>query len=174
MIDRDYYIQTKTIRVVCCLILASMMACAHGYGPRFPHSLILESAAGGRINFAHCEGKVTLVDFFTTWSQTSMVCVVGYSALYRKYADQGLCVIGVALDEFDETVEPFCKGMQVNYPVVLADDRIRHGKSAFGELSVVPVMMVFDHRGFLSQKIAGHVPIARLEKILVPLLRQMR
>ncbi len=103
-----------------------------------------------------------------------MLSIPGYAALHRKYSREGLCIIGVALDEVQKTVEPFSLGMQLNYPIVLADESIRKGRSPFGRLDILPILMIFDHYGDLRQVVAGYVPLGELEKIIVPLLREMR
>jgi thiol-disulfide isomerase/thioredoxin len=131
----------------------------------------LPRAGGGRLDFSDFRGRVLLVDFFTTWNQASILAIPGLASLHRRYAARGLAVVGVALDELGEDVVlPYAVGMEIPYPVVLATDRIRNGKSPFGDLSALPSLFVFDSHGRLRKVLVGYVPLERIERLVVALL----
>jgi hypothetical protein len=137
-----------------------------------PYAVRLPLAGGGRLDFAAFRGRVLLVDFFTTWNRASQISIPGYSALYRKYHRRGLSIVGVALDELGAgIVKPFVDGMDIPYPVVLADTRTKRGESPFGDLSINPLLMLFDDGGRLKKVFVGHVPIGEIDEAIEALLR---
>ena len=140
-------------------------------GPTDPFSYVLRQVGGGRVEFSAYRGRVLLLDFFATWSQPSLVTISNYSVLQAKYSKKGLAVIGVALDELGEdVVAPYAAGMQIPYPVVLANKAIRSGKSVFGPLETIPTLLVFDRAGRLVKIYLGLVPAEQVERTLLQLL----
>lgn len=144
------------------------------FSPPAPAALYaqkLPALDGGTIALADYRGRVLLLDFFATWAQPSVVAIRSYAVLQGKYADEGLAVVGVALDELGrQVVAGYATGMQIPYPVALATEAIRQGESAFGPLQAVPTLMVFDRRGRLVRVFVGLVPVERLERLLRQLL----
>lgn len=158
------------------LLTGLLLACGcAGVQPRprtpDPYLLELPCAGGGQVDFSAFRGRVLLVDFFTTWNQASILAVPGLAGLHRRYAARGLAVVGVALDELGaDVVVPYAQGMDIPYPVALAGEAIREGTSTFGDLSVLPVLFVFDTRGTLRKVFVGYVPLEKIEKLVVELL----
>ena len=131
----------------------------------------LPLSSGRLVDFADAQGKVLMVDFFTTWSQASNLATKNYSILFAKYREQGLFVIGVALDELGQhVVEPFRVGMQISYPIALADRNIVSGESYFGRIDVLPTLLVFDRQGRLAKAFMGLVPFRVIEQVVQDLL----
>ncbi len=131
----------------------------------------LPALDGGTVALADYRGRVLLLDFFATWAQPSVVAIRSYAVLQAKYADDGLAVVGVALDELGRgVVAGYAAGMQIPYPVALATEEIRQGESPFGPLDVVPTLMVFDRRGRLVRVFVGLIPVEQLERLVQRLL----
>jgi len=136
-----------------------------------PFSISLPRVGGGTVRFSLYRGEVVLVDFFTTWSQASLIAIPGYINLHEKYRKQGLSFIGVAMDELGETVvAPFVTGLEIPYPVAVATSAIRNGTSPFGEINANPLLAVFDRKGNLRKIFVGRVPMKDVEKIILELL----
>ncbi len=80
-------------------------------------------------------------------------------------------MIGIALDDLGlNVVAPFAAGMDIPYPVLLADERIKNGSSPLGNLSVTPLLMLFEKSGRLTRVIAGFVDPRLIEKMILELL----
>jgi hypothetical protein len=140
-------------------------------GPTDPFSYVLSQVGGGRVELSQYRGRVLMLDFFATWSQPSLVTISNHSVLQGKYSKKGLAVIGVALDELgDDVVAPFAAGMQIPYPVVLANKAIRSGRSVFGPLETLPTLLVFDRAGRLAKIYRGLVTANQVERTVLQLL----
>ena len=160
---------------VCALLLTlTVTACSgiHQQVPRAdPFSLSLPRVGGGTVRLDKYRGQVLMLDFFTTWSQASMLSIPGYSALYQRYQARGLRVVGVALDDLGETiVAPYKSGMEIPYPIALATKSIRRGDSPFGEIEANPLLFIFDRQGNLRKMFIGHVPLDKVEEVITKLL----
>ena len=134
-------------------------------------SMKLPASDGKTVNLSDFRGQVLLVDLFTTWSQSSMLAITGYSGLYRRYHQQGLNCLGIALDELgSQVVQPYVEGMDIPYPVAYADDAIRQGDSPLGDVSITPILLIFDRTGILRKIFLGLVKIEQVEQIIKKLL----
>lgn len=136
-----------------------------------PFELSLPRVGGGTVRFSLYRGEVLLVDFFTTWSQASLIAIPAYIHLHEKYRKQGLSFIGVAMDDLGETVvAPFVTGLEIPYPVAVATRGVRSGNSPFGEINATPLLVVFDRKGNLRKIFVGRVPMKEVEKLILELL----
>jgi peroxiredoxin len=135
-------------------------------------SMRLPLTSGSEVDMASFRGQVLMLDLFHTWSQASMLSIPGYAALYRKYHEKGLNCVGIAMDEIGMKIaQPFAEGLALPYPVAVADDWIRSGQSPLGEVSVTPVLMLFDREGSLRKVFVGHVALGQVEAVVQELLR---
>jgi thiol-disulfide isomerase/thioredoxin len=63
-------------------------------------------------------GKVVLVDFFASWCGPCKASFPAMEDLRKKYADKGLVIIGVNLDQKKEDMDDFLKKHHVDFPIV--------------------------------------------------------
>jgi glutathione peroxidase-family protein len=113
------------------------------------------------------QNQVLLIDFFATWSQSTSIIVPAYIQLYRHYQPCGLAMVGIALDDLGaKVVKPFVAGMGIPYPVALSDKDMREGRSPFGTIEFVPLLLVVGRDGRMVNVFAGLTPIATLEKAI--------
>ena len=62
-------------------------------------------------------------------------------------------IIGASVDEGGaSTVKPFTQKLGVNYPVVLADEKVQQ---AFGGIEAVPTTFIIDRAGRVVRKHSG-------------------
>lgn len=116
-------------------------------------------------------GNVVLVSFFATWCFPCVAELPTLQALQRDYGPQGFRMVGVGMDlEGAKVLEPFAYSMELNYPVLLADERIREGKSVFGPIRALPTTVLMDREGRVLgawQGMAPHEAVAKaIEKAL--------
>lgn len=64
------------------------------------------------------KGKVVLLDFWASWCGPCKLSFPVLEDLHRRYAERGLVVLGVNVDEKSAAMEAFLKKHTVTFPVV--------------------------------------------------------
>jgi thiol-disulfide isomerase/thioredoxin len=113
--------------------------------------LNVDFVKGEPITIAQDPGtQVFVVEFWATWCGPCRFTAPRLSALQKKYAAQGLVVIGVT-DEDAETVKPFLEkeGHDMEYRVALDRARTTNGRyfEGFGRENTLPTAYVIDGNG---------------------------
>jgi thiol-disulfide isomerase/thioredoxin len=72
--------------------------------------------SGKPLSIASCKGKVVLVDFWATSSDSSRAELPQVMAAYRKYHDQGFEIIGISLDRDRAKLIEFTRSMNMAWP----------------------------------------------------------
>ena len=121
------------------------------------------------ISSADLQGKVVLVDFWTTWCQPCKKEMPGYQKLLDLYGARGFVVVGFKFDIMPDAEPPlqFAKQIGVRYPLVIASDEI---KQKFGGIDGLPTTMLYDRDGILRKKVIGFEYTNVFESELKPLL----
>ena len=129
----------------------------------------LSDVNGKPLTLADFKGKVVVLDFWATWCPPCRAEIPGLVALQKKYADQGLSVIGVSLDEKGPTVvKPFIERFAINYPVVMGSEKIL---ADYGGISAIPTTFVIDREGNVVATHEGYTDQATFESEISPLLK---
>lgn len=119
-----------------------------------PHSLLntspapieQPSLAGAMVKFPR-EGRVTVVDFWSTSCKPCVKMLPALQALYQERKGEGLAMIGVAIDDNPGLVEERAKALGVTYPNVL-DDAASSTRGAY-QVADLPQTFIFDKTGKL-------------------------
>ena len=128
----------------------------------------LKDLNGKEISFSQLKGKVVIVDFWATWCPPCRAEIPGFVELYKKYEKDGLVIVGMSLDEKGASVvKPFVKKQKMNYPVVLADDKIA---DAFGGVKSIPSTFIINRKGQIVQQHVGFADKKEFEKEIKALL----
>jgi len=123
---------------------------------------------GKTVHSTDFKGRVVVLDFWATWCPPCRAGVPDFIELQKKYADQGLTVIGVSVDQAGlKTVKSFAEKNGINYPVVLADNKI---VDAFGGIDGLPTTFIIDRNGNIVKSHLGFTPPAIIEKEVKALL----
>jgi len=111
-------------------------------------------------------GKVVLVDFWGTWCIPCREAIPHLVALHKKYAAQGLVIIGSTL-EAKEKVEPFVKQMGINYA-------IGGGSDVFTKynVSAIPVVFIVGKDGKVVMAADAETKFDKIESVVAAELKK--
>ena len=80
---------------------------------------------GKRASLADYKGHPVFVNFWATWCEPCKLEMPWLEEFSKKYADQGLVVLGISTDDAEKSVvEKTVKKLGVTYPILLKDDKI--------------------------------------------------
>ena len=85
--------------------------------------LVVPQVGGGTIDLANLKGKPVWLNFMATWCpscQDEFPLMNGFAA---RYADEGLVVIAVDVQEEEGAVAAFADGLGATFPLGLDSDR---------------------------------------------------
>lgn len=113
------------------------------------------SITGQPISNDGLKGSVVILDFWATWCPPCRESIPFLSALHRKYAKQGLQIIGMSVDDGGEReVKAFADEKRIPYPVVLTSAKIQ---ADYG-VRALPVLYIIDQNGIVKEQIMGFAP----------------
>lgn len=115
-----------------------------------------QTLTGGRIKLSEAiEGrKLVIVTYFAAWCHNSKYDFETLNELYKKYADQGLSVIGICEYSSRKALKTFIEEMKPEYPICIEGDFEKLSRTAsshyayrnkFGDTRIwgTPFTMVF-------------------------------
>jgi thiol-disulfide isomerase/thioredoxin len=80
-------------------------------------------ASAADLDLAEFEGKVVVVDFWASWCVPCRRSFPWLNAMLDKYADDGLVVVGVNLDQERGDAEEFLREFPPGFTVLYDDDK---------------------------------------------------
>lgn len=129
----------------------------------------LKDADENEYTIAQFEDQVRIVNFWATWCGPCVAEIPEFQAFHEKYSDQGVKVIGIALDEQGaEIVQPFVEEMNMTYLSLI--DTSQMAASKFGGIYAIPTTFIVDRDGMVQKKHVGQMSYERLESAVLPLL----
>jgi thiol-disulfide isomerase/thioredoxin len=137
--------------------------------PRPAPSWKLLDVEGKTVTSDQFKGKVVVLDFWATWCAPCKTEIPGYVELQKKYAADGLVIVGVSVDqEGPDVVKKFIKDYGINYPIVMYNDDIL---AAFGNLDLFPSTFIIDRDGMIRDEKQGKESTADYEKEILAVLK---
>jgi peroxiredoxin len=132
----------------------------------------LHDVDGREVRSADFKGKVVVVDFWATWCEPCLREIPGYIALQKKYAAQGLTVLGFSVDRVEPTaVKAFGAEHAMNYPLLLTDDTAT--KAFMGpEVFPIPTTFLIDREGRVRHIKTGVADPSEYEALVVSVLKE--
>lgn len=127
----------------------------------------LADLKGARVKLAGFEGKVLVLNFWATWCAPCKVEIPHLVALQQAYADAGLQVIGIAVEEPARILEPYVAEAGINYPVLRSTGRVL---DAFSRVTALPTSIVIGRDRTLCSIHVGAVTRDALEQQIRALL----
>ena len=112
--------------------------------------------SGSTVKLSDLRGKVVLIDFWATWCGPCRMTIPHVEAIYEKYKDKGVVVIGINLDEGDvKNVQQFIQAQGMNYLVVR--DPNSQVAGLYG-VNSIPRFFLIDKNGRIAKMFVGYDP----------------
>lgn len=175
----------KIARQILVVAAVGLLAAIAGYGmarlvhtdpatttapPAAGKEFSLPDLAGKPHRLADWRGKLVLLNFWATWCPPCRSEIPGFVRLQRRYGDAGLQIVGVSVDN-PEAVARFWQEMNINYPLLLADDSVYDLMTAYGNRDAgLPYSVIIRPDGQIASTRLGAYREKDLESLLVPLL----
>jgi thiol-disulfide isomerase/thioredoxin len=125
----------------------------------------LTTLDGKPVSSEQLKGKVIVVDFWATWCGPCIHEIPGYIALQKRYAERGLVVVGISVDQQGaDVVSKFVSDRAINYPIAMATPEVI---AAFGGIEGIPTTFLIDREGQLRHRKVGAMETADYEKLIL-------
>lgn len=128
----------------------------------------LPDLTGQKLDLSSYRGKVVLLDFWATWCDPCRDEIPHFVKLQNKYADQGLQIIGVSMDDEAEPVRDFYQRFRMNYPVVMGNAKTGE---LYGGVFGLPIAFLIGRDGRITAKHIGATDISSLDREINTQLR---
>jgi thiol-disulfide isomerase/thioredoxin len=116
-------------------------------------SFNLVSLDGKKVSLADFKGKPVLITFWATWCGPCKLEMPWLAEFNKKYASQGLVMLGIETDEAPKSVvSGIVNKAGVDYPTLLGDDKTA---DAYGGVDYVPESFYVDRSGKVMLATAG-------------------
>ncbi|HUX62662.1 TlpA disulfide reductase family protein [Sulfuricella sp.] len=176
--------KTKLWLVAAGSIVALIAAAAYFALPRQPEQAVATQEISAEPVFAasfrdlddklqplkQWRGKVVVLNFWAPWCPPCREEIPDFISLQDKHRERGLVFVGVALDEKIK-VQAFADEMGINYPILLGEmEAVDLARKIGNRLGGLPFTVVIDRSGRIVASEVGGLTLARLEKIVLPLL----
>lgn len=144
-------------------------SCADGGDCKPAPDFQLTDLDGKNIKLSDYRGKVVLLNFWADWCPPCKRELPDLIALHRQYQDQGLAIIGIAIQSKEAKLRKLIEEQGIAYPVVIGDDDINR---RYGGIRAVPTTFVIDRQGNIIKQRLGATSKEVFEGDLKPLLNQ--
>ena len=134
---------------------AAAASCDAGAKPA-SYDFVLQDHRGRDVDFESLRGKVVLLNFWATWCGPCKIEVPWFVEFADEYADEGLVVLGLSVDDTVDKIREFADDFDVNYPMLVGLGR-EDFQEAYGPIWGVPMTFFIDREGTVCRT---HVGIA--------------
>jgi thiol-disulfide isomerase/thioredoxin len=132
----------------------------------------MKDTAGHKVTDKSLRGKVVLLDFWATWCGPCKLASPAMQELHKKYAKQGLVVIGANTgDGGSVTAAPtYAKQHHYTYMFTTAND----GYATKLNITGIPAFVIVDRKGVVRRVQMGYAPVLayQFEDVVKQLLKE--
>lgn len=132
------------------------------------------TVGGSNFNIADWKGKVVLVDFWATWCGPCIAELPNVKNLYDAYNEKGFEVIGISLDQDEESLQEFIKEKELKWPTIFFPEAENQGWdnpiARYYGISGIPTAILVNQDGkVVSLRARGKTLEEEVAKLLGPL-----
>lgn len=150
--------------------LAAVLACGPAQRPEArgsPIALVLPAIDGGEVDLFRLRGRLVVIHVFASWSLAAQADLEQLSAVFDRSA---VAVVGIGVDlDGGVVLRPWARGSGARYPIGIADDTVRAGRSPLGPIDQVPITILLDRAGGIVRRHVGQLPRGALDRWLAEL-----
>ena len=117
------------------------------------------TSTGSKLTLSSLRGKAVYLNFFATWCPPCNEEAPDINALQKKYAKQGLQVVGVDELENAKKAESFVRKYALVYPAVVDDGTVGDPYAVNG----LPVHVFITRSGVIKKIFTGEMSKAQIE-----------
>ncbi|MBI4722105.1 MAG: TlpA family protein disulfide reductase [Candidatus Stahlbacteria bacterium] len=149
------------------LVVVLFVGCEKKAAEVNPLEFALKDLQGNEYTLSKLKGKVVIIDFWATWCRPCQQTIPIFNALYDKYKDKGVLILGIGLDK-EESLKRFTEYNKISYPVLIGSQEIAKTYS----ISAIPHTFIIDKKGKVASHHIGFLPDLQtlLEKEIESLL----
>jgi len=133
--------------------------------PRPAPNMVVETLAGESVSLQNFGGQWVLLDFWATWCTPCVKIMPKLQKLYEAYADAGLVVLGVSIDDDEariKKIKRFVDKVDVSYPI-FSDAKEQPAWDAFS-VKVLPTAFLIDPNGQVVAQWIGKIDHRQIEE----------
>ena len=130
--------------------------CKSSYG-----DFTLMDLGGNEISLSDFNGKILILNFWTTWCPPCREEIPNFVEVYNEYGSKDVQFIGVSNEDIS-TLKSFVEDYGISYPILIDDANIM-GKWG---ISAIPTTFVFDKNGQIIFKNVGMMTGEQLKNII--------
>lgn len=115
----------------------------------------LKDLHGNKVSLSSYRGKVVILNFWSTTCGPCLAEIPSLINLQREFRDQGLVVLGIALDPSEKQVQKAVDKLRIEYVNLMDSNKDVYFDSygLFGQ----PVSLIVDRNNVVREKIIGGV-----------------
>ena len=182
--------RNTTVLVVVIFVVASMLLAGHFISQRHAAAPLgaaltsadpagraapdfeLKSIDGKSYKLADLRGKAVLLNFWATWCPPCKIEIPWFIELQKQYANQGLIVVGVAMDDDtnkQKVVKDFADQMKIDYPILLGTDQVA---DQYGGVDALPTTFFIGRDGKIVRRVMGLAGHSEFEEAIQAALKE--
>jgi thiol-disulfide isomerase/thioredoxin len=115
-------------------------------------NLTVADLEGRRVSLDPFRGQVVVLDFWASWCVPCRSSFPFFNDLARRYADQGVRVLGLTLEENQDAILAFLESVRAEFPVIR--DPSGAAGDSFGVVAM-PTTFLLDRRGNVAARFEG-------------------
>lgn len=134
----------------------------------------LQDLSGKSQAVGQWDGQVLLLNFWATWCPPCRREIPALIELQQDYGDQGLQIVGIAIDQ-PQLVEEYRDTMGMNYPVLVGETEALEVSKDYGNAyGQLPYTVAVGRDGTIRAVHRGELTRPDAEALLEPLLAEAR
>ena len=121
------------------------------------------------ISLAKLRGRVVLVNFWASWCGPCLKEMPRFDQLTALYGDKNFAVIGISIDDDQESAQKAVEKLHIHYPVAMGDVKLGN---AYGGVLGVPISYLIDRKGIIRARFEGEIETNVIEQKILALINQ--